>query len=51
MGYAAYLLRRSIYRNMKVVIFRFIDAASQAEATPILSLEIYFISILYISLG
>ena len=34
MGYAAYLLRRSICRNMKVVIFWFVDAVSQAEATP-----------------
>ena len=34
MGYDAYLLRKSIYKNMKVLIFQFVDAASQAEATP-----------------
>ena len=34
MGYDAYLLRKSIYKNMKALIFQFVDAASQAEATP-----------------
>ena len=49
LGYAAYLLRRSIWRNMKVVIFRFVDGSVSGRSHSILGLEMYFISILYIS--